>query len=320
MKHPIKLVICFGVLSLFMACKKKVAPTLSTISDISISTIADTSVTVVGNITNDGGSAVTMRGICYAIKSNPTIEDSVVTDGTGAGPFNIKGRKLIPNTVYYLRAFSKNSVGVAYSNEISFKTPAATDADGNNYTSVTIGNQVWLVENLRTTKYRDGTQISNVTDNLSWAGLIEGAYCNYNNDTSKARTYGRLYNWYAVNDAHKLTPRGWHIPSHSEWNILTDFLGGENIAGGKLKEVGTLHWVTPNTGADNSSGFTALPAGQRNSQGGFSVLNESCFFWLSTETSASEAFISALYSNSVGSLRWTNSKKIQGHSVRCIKD
>jgi uncharacterized protein (TIGR02145 family) len=136
-----------------------------------------------------------------------------------------------------------------------------TDIDGNVYHTVTIGTQVWLVENLKTTKYRNGDTISNVTDEIHWGSLTTGAYCNYLNDTSYASTYGRLYNWYTVTDSRNIAPAGWHVPSNEEWTTLINFLGGDSVAGGKLKETGTAHWLSPNKGATNETGFTALPGG-----------------------------------------------------------
>ena len=132
------------------------------------------------------------------------------------------------------------------------------DIDGNIYHTVTIGNQVWMVENLKTTRYNDGTAIPNVTDSSVWSKLSTPAYCWYNNDASSYKaTYGALYNWYAVN-VQKLCPKGWHVASNAEFYALNSFLDGEC---GKLKEAGTIHWYSPNKGATNETGFTALPGG-----------------------------------------------------------
>jgi len=126
---------------------------------------------------------------------------------------------------------------------------SVVDIDGNFYHAVAIGTQVWMAENLRTTKYRDGSPIPNVTDSSVWILTTEGAYCNYNNDTTHSNTYGRLYNWYAVIDTRNIAPEGWHVPTQDEWNTLVQFLGGGAVAGGKLKETGTAHWNSPNRGA-----------------------------------------------------------------------
>jgi uncharacterized protein (TIGR02145 family) len=140
-----------------------------------------------------------------------------------------------------------------------------TDQDSNVYKTITIGTQTWMAENLRTTKYRDGSAIPNITDKTAWGNLSTGAYCNYNNTESAdtIATYGWLYNWYAATDSRNIAPAGWHIPTDAEWTTLTTYLGGDSVAGGKMKEIGTTHWITPNEGATNESGFTALPSGVR---------------------------------------------------------
>ncbi len=138
-----------------------------------------------------------------------------------------------------------------------------TDGDGNIYTTVTIGTQVWLNENLKTTRYRNGDIIGTTSPaTLDIRGESEPKYqWVYNGDEDNAATYGRLYTWYVITDSRGLCPAGWHIPSNTEWGILDSFLGGGNLSGGKLKEAGTSHWLSPNIGADNSTGFTALPGG-----------------------------------------------------------
>jgi uncharacterized protein (TIGR02145 family) len=141
-----------------------------------------------------------------------------------------------------------------------------TDKDGNVYTSVTIGTQVWMVENLKTTKYNYGTEIPNVTDNTEWSNLTTPAYCWYDNDITKKTPFGALYNFYAVNTG-TLCPTGWHVPSNTEWTTLFNYAGGLAVAGGKLKETGTTHWNAPNTGATDEYGFKYLPGGLRDSYG-----------------------------------------------------
>jgi uncharacterized protein (TIGR02145 family) len=199
-----------------------------------------------------------------------------------------------------------------------------TDIDGNIYHTVTIGTQVWMVENLKTTKYRNGDSIPNVMDSLEWHDLAMGAYCNYNNDAIYSNTYGRLYNWYAVTDSRNIAPIGWHVPTKAEWATLTTYLGGESAAGGKLKETGTLHWISPNNGADNSSGFTALPGGYR--IGGitdietFGVIGEYGNWWSSSEGSSPEDGSYLCISNQfIYANNYANYKK-SGFSIRCIKD
>ena len=204
-----------------------------------------------------------------------------------------------------------------------------TDADGNVYTSVTIGTQVWMVENLRTTKSSDGTLIPLVTDAVAWGALNTAGYSWYNNDeVANKATYGALYNWKAAMNA---CPAGWHLPSDEEWKILERSLGMNNtdadatgwrysaLVGGKLKESGTIHWKVPAVGATNSSGFTALPNGERDSDLGFISLGDYSYFWSSTEDGSSRAWFRRLNDDNAGVHR-SSSKKDVGYAVRCIKN
>jgi uncharacterized protein (TIGR02145 family) len=193
-----------------------------------------------------------------------------------------------------------------------------TDIDGNVYHSVTIGTQVWMAENLKVTHYRNGIPIAHVTDNATWDNLTSGAYCNFENNEGNGTVYGRLYNWYASVDGLFITPAGWHIPSDAEWTTLVTYLGGETIAGGKLKETGTAHWETPNTGATNETGFSALPGGLRIA-GVFDNLTEFGYWWSSSEISASDALFRDIDYAATDIFRASNNKSI-GMSVRCIKD
>jgi uncharacterized protein (TIGR02145 family) len=278
-----------------------------------------------GDITSDGGSTVTARGVCWAIYQNPTTGSSKTTDGTGTGSFTSAMTGLTANTTYYVRAYATNATGTGYGENVSFTTQQGaggtiTDIDGNVYHFITIGTQVWLVENLKTTKYRNGDPIPDITDNTTWSNLTTGAYCNYNNDVNNAMTYGRLYNWAAVNDGRNIAPTGWHIPSDAEWTTLTSFLGSTGgSAGGKLKETGTVHWQSPNTGATNESGFTALPGGYRDMLGTFNNLYLNGYWWSATAISPTSAWYRNLFylAPDMGS-DYIN--KTDGYSVRCLKD
>lgn len=147
-------------------------------------------------------------------------------------------------------------------NSYSQQTEIFTDArDDKVYKIVKIGNQVWMAENLNTSHYLNGDSIPQVQDKAEWVALTTGAWCYYQNDAENGKTYGKLYNWYAVNDPRGLAPEGWHIPTDAEWIALIDYLGGTNVAGGKMKQIGTVHWISPNLGATNESGFSALPGG-----------------------------------------------------------
>ena len=320
-------------LTLLNNCKKEaVAPTVTLAP---VTNITSNSATSGGYITTEGTSAVTARGVCLATTQNPTTANSKTADGTGTGTFisNLKG--LFPGTSYYLRAYATNSAGTSYGDEIPFKTLAITygtmsDNDGNVYRTITIGTQVWMVENLKTTKYRNGESIPNVTVNTSWKALTTGAYCWYNNDATIYKAdYGALYNWYAVADGRNIAPMGWHVPTYSDWTLLKDYLGGRSVAGGPLKETGDSHWQTPNRYATNSTGFTALPGGRRNFDQNFFVgLGSYGYWWSSTiacpptgacpPTWAWSCLSISSGDNDVGLNDAYNRK--DGLSVRCVRD
>ena len=194
-----------------------------------------------------------------------------------------------------------------------------TDIDGNVYQTVTIGTQEWMAANLKVTHYRNGDDIPNVTDNATWEALNTGAYCEYNNDANNVATYGRLYSGYAVGDSRNIAPTGWHIPSDAEWQTLVDYLGGISVAGGKMKEAGTMHWYSPNIGATNESGFSGLPCGYRSYDGPYGRIGYSAYFWSSTELSISEAWYRYLDYNGSGVYRGSSGKRF-GYSVRCVND
>jgi uncharacterized protein (TIGR02145 family) len=259
-------VILAGVLlAIAFGCKKEAAKVIPTITVAAVTNIGENSATSGGEVTSDGGSAILSRGVCWSTGHNPTTSNGYTNDGIGSGNFTSTLTGLAPSSTYYVRAYAINSVGTGYGSEVSFKTleETVTDIDGNHYHKVTINTQVWMVENLNVTHYRNGDPIPNVTSDPTWMTLTTGAYCNYNNDLNNAATYGRLYNWYAVNDSRKIAPAGWHVPSGAEFTTLQLNYGGANVAGGPLKESGTVHWNSPNDGATNSNGFTALPGGRR---------------------------------------------------------
>jgi len=199
-----------------------------------------------------------------------------------------------------------------------FLAGQVTDIDGNVYNTVTIGTQVWMKENLKTTKLNDGTAIPNVTDNTSWAALTTPGYCWYNNDASTYKaTYGALYNWYAVNTG-KLCPLGWRVPLDEDFKILTNLLGGYLTAGGKLKETGTLNWENPNTDATNEFQFTALPGGGRGSSGSFFDLKIRGLWWSPITDIDPQYSLSTYLIYNDGEVHRMTSDKKDGFSVRCI--
>jgi uncharacterized protein (TIGR02145 family) len=198
-------------------------------------------------------------------------------------------------------------------------TGTVTDIDGNVYQTIKIGDQWWMAENLKVTHYRNGDAIPNVTDNSEWAGLSTGAYCAYNKDNGNISTYGLLYNWYSVDASRNIAPAGWHVPTDIEWQTLVDYLGGSSVAGGKLKETGTSHWNSPNTGATNESGFTALPGGYRNYSGAFHSMFNYASFWASTGNGSDNAWHRHLsyYHSDVSRSSYN---KPYGFSIRLVRD
>lgn len=193
-----------------------------------------------------------------------------------------------------------------------------TDIDGNVYDIIKIGTQTWMLENLKVTHYNDGSTIPNVADSALWANTSTGAYCFYNNDSANNSIYGKLYNWYAISTG-KLAPAGWHVATDAEWTTLTTFLGGDSIAGNKMKA--TTLWTSFSGIANtNSSGFTGLPGGLRSSfNSKFYSLGRIAYFWSSTEYTSLIAWSRFLdYSTSAATK--DNSGKKDGNSVRCVKD
>ncbi|MGD0340092.1 MAG: FISUMP domain-containing protein [Bacteroidales bacterium] len=203
---------------------------------------------------------------------------------------------------------------------ITFDFIACTDADNNNYPVVKIGTQVWMAENLKTTKYSTGDLIGTTTPaTLDISGLSAPKYqWAPAGDESNVTTYGRLYTWYSTTDNRNVCPTGWHVPTDAEWNVLETYLGGMSIAGAKLKETGTANWAVPNTGATNEIGFTALPAGIRYLNGPFSNLINSGYWWCSTDE-GDVTGLCRLMSYCENSVEWVGWNKRVGLSVRCLQ-
>lgn len=287
-----------------------------------VTSVTATSAICGGNITSNGGYAVTSRGVCWSTNINPTTSNTKTTDGSGNGMFTSTITGLIANQTYYVRAYATNSVGTSYGSQVSFlatSSTTVTDYDGNVYHTITIGTQVWMVENMKTTHFNDGTTIPLVTDTTSWNNLSTPAYCWYNNSSSYKTPYGALYNWYTVNSG-KLAPTGWRVPTDADWTVLSAYLGGVSVAGGKLKESGTTHWLSPNTGATNETGFTALPGGYRNlSPTLYTDMGYDATWWSSTEGNSNSAWCRDM-SYSDASLISGNYYKNYGFSVRCVKN
>jgi uncharacterized protein (TIGR02145 family) len=270
---------------------------------------------------SNGGSAITG----YTVTSVP---GGLTGTGT-ASPIIVTG--LTNATAYTFTVTATNAIATSAASSASNSvTPLApiTDIDGNVYNTVTIGTQVWMAENLKTTKYNDGTAIPNITVDATWLAATAGAYSDYSNTPANSTIYGRLYNWYAVdnnattkvasNGGKNVCPTSWHVPTETEWTTLTTYLGGESIAGGKLKETGTTHWLSPNMGATNETGFSALPGGYRYNYGTYIYIGIQGTWWSSTDYSSVAWY--RYMSSAVTNVYSFSYFKPYGFSVRCVRD
>jgi len=278
-----------------------------------------------------GGTNYTITGISellsvpYALRSDAaeTADNAMALTGdqTIAGNKTFTGTFAVPAPVNLTDAATKAYVDALLTKiqQLEDRPGILKDSEGNIYTTIKIGSQVWMGENLRTTIYKDGTAIPLVTDNTAWGQLYTPGYCWYNNDPSSYKSiYGALYNWHTVNTG-KLCPAGWHVPTDAEWTTLTTYLGGEAAAGGKLKGTGTVYWQNPNTGATNETGFTALPGGTRSATGLFLTIGQYGQLWSATAYSNFNAWSRSMIYNYSNIYRNYHDKNI-GFSVRCLKD
>ena len=330
-----------GVILIFYSCIKDEKPTLTTTA---VTNLTDTTATSGGTIVNEGSGTVIARGVCWSTTANPTVGNSKTSDSNGTGTFTSNLTGLTLNTPYHLKAYATNSVGTAYGNEISFATRGAsgtvTDIEGISYSTIEIGTQVWMAENLKTTKYSDGTIIPIITDGMAWAALTTPGYCWYNNDEDTFKpTYGALYNWYSVNpisnNGKNICPAGWHVPTDVEWATLENYLiingynydgttSGNRVAKSMAATSGWAEYEIPGTvgndqATNNSSGFTALPAGFCFYSGFYTFIGDLGGWWSSIESSATHAYSRFMdYSNI--SLEKGSNRKIDGFSVRCLRD
>jgi uncharacterized protein (TIGR02145 family) len=298
---------------------------LATLSTTTISSITSTTAVSGGNVTNNGGGTITSRGVCWSTSANPTTSNNKTTNGSGTGSFTSNLTGLSGGVTYYVRAYAINSAGTSYGNEVSFTTTSSsgiqygngvTDIVGNTYQSVIIGNQEWMAENLRTTKYKDGSSIPNVTDSYQWRALTTGAWSHYNNDGQYETT--NVYNWYAVNTGN-LCPTGWHVPTDAEWMVLTDYLsanGHSGTEGTALKS--TTGWNINVNGTDNY-GWNGLPGGCRLDNGGFSLFGSNGYWWSSSQANPYDAWYRRLGNGNDYVYRNDGSKRY-GFSVRCLRD
>jgi uncharacterized protein (TIGR02145 family) len=317
-------IICLIAFSIISCKEQDEVNSISVLSSDTINRITQKSAIVNSIITADAGITITSRGVCWSKSQLPTILDIKTTDSSGTGNFESLINGLEANTAYTVRAYASSASGTYYGNLVSFTTlkpfpengSVVKDIENNTYHTIVIGNQVWLKENLNVTKYRDGGSIIDLTDLNNWSEVNNsyGAYSNYNNDTNLSAIYGKLYNWYAANNSRGICPVGWHVPTQKEWHELIDFLGGNAIAGGSLKENGTTNWYSPNVGGSNISGFTALPSGYRELDGTFQSLGYTTYIWSSTE------FYALALGNNENNIGSTFADRSEGFSVRCVMD
>ena len=301
-------------------------PIIPSVITSQVINIGPTSATCGGNIISDGGSNVLFRGVCWSTSPNPTLDDSHSIDGNGSGTFVSQLSNLQHSTQYYIRAYAFNAIGVAYGQNVVFTThptphfcnnPITDDRDNKIYNTIQIGTQCWMKENMNI-----GTMTPGSSEQTNHESIEK--YC-YDDDETNCDVYGGLYQWdnamqwSTTEGTQGLCPVGWHLPTNGELTILKDFLGGWSEAGSKMKEAGYIHWAPPNTGATNSSGFTALPGGHRTRNNVFYNLTYVDYFWsssLNNEANAEYWYLTYNY-ELVG---YSGDQKIYGFSVRCIRN
>jgi uncharacterized protein (TIGR02145 family) len=273
------------------------------------------------------GPAITAKGICWSTSPGPDTSDFKTYDGYTGEAFKSYMTALVPGTRYYVRAYAVNRSGISYGEEIEFETPGeppfetVTDHEGHLYQTILIGRQEWMAENLVTAFYSNGDPIPNVTDDLEWSNETMGAWCDYKNTPSYSQVYGKLYNGYTVNDPRNVCPAGWRVPSNNDFIVLGDYLGGIQLAGGKLKETGTEHWKSPNAGATNETGFAFLPSPRRFETGSFifEFNRDTGNLWTTTSSNFTVGWLWYAAYDSKGI--WNYSLDLNnGFPVRCIKD
>lgn len=336
--------ILFIPLLIFIAisCKKSEnEDQVPTVITVSVSNVTSTSAVVEGNLISFGDGEVYDYGFFWSnYIDNPVDTDYNLWFGpatiTGSFPYQIT--YLTPGMTYYIRAYAKNIYGTGYGKVLSFTTTGSivgdivfnpdlsygtlTDIEGNTYKTIKIGSQTWMAENLKTTRYNDGTSIAGVTDQNVWKKLSTGAYSWYINQSEPYKNvYGALYNWYVVNTG-KLCPKGWHVPSDAEWQSLIKTAEESVFPGRALKETGTAHWQSPDDMATNSTGFTALPSGYRGSEKPFYIIENLGYtgmWWSSTPIDADRVSIYTM-GYSFDGVSQQDGYKRAGLACRCLMD
>jgi uncharacterized protein (TIGR02145 family) len=318
-------VVCFiSVMILMQGCKKTTLPTIVTteVSGVTLNTAISG-----GEITSDGGENIIDKGVCWNTTGDPTADGPKASAGDGSESFTGNLSGLVKGSVYYVRAYATNNVGTAYGEQLIFSTQI-DDVEGNKYSTIRIGSQIWMAENLKTTKYNDNSIIPNVTSSTAWINLTTPAYCWANNDqTTYKPLYGAFYNWYAVKTA-KLCPTGWHVPTDAEYATMEISLGLTQAQANATEWRGTdqgkqmkstTGWNTGENGT-NTSGFTALPGGYRaHATGNFEGLGLISYWWTATEQDDVIALYRRLDGNNNGVYRGATYKKA-GKYIRCVKN
>jgi len=317
----------FGVLffCFFSACKKVERDNkldgFALIETKNVSNLDATSVAIGAKIDRiDENVTISQRGVCYSVKKNPTVDDSLVINGSGYGEYEVTISNLTGYTTYYARAFAKTSKGVAYGNHVVFSSnkygTKISDVNGNYYTTVAIAGQFWMAENLKASSFNDGTSIPQVKDKFEWDNTTKPAWSFYQNDFQYNSSHGKLYNWYTVNPLtngnKNICPVGWHVPSIDEVEQLKSVMYSK-----KLEMQSEFGWEYTN--GTNSSGFNGTPSGTRSSDYGFMALGRSAMWWTTTEVYSYSA--RTLQLRDVDQIPQTfTENKVNGLSVRCIMD
>ncbi len=328
-----------------MSCQKR--DNLPVVATVTVTAVTTSTATAGGVVSDDGGSAITARGVCWTVEEEPKVTDSKTVDGAGTGTFSSSIVQLDQSKRYYVRAYATNIAGTAYGKQVKFVTqsnsgiifnPAHTydtvfGISGRAYKTINIGGRKgadggfspakdgalgdwWMAENLNESCYNDGTEIPFVSDYAVWRYLTTPAYTYCLGANSN--TYGALYNFYVISNTKNICPEGWHVPTFDNWVNLAEALGGEQVAGGKLKEEGYTHWLTPNTGATNSSGFTGLPGGYRDDNGMSYALGTLGDWWTAPYNTLAVYF--QLHTSDNGITLKDTQALMEGYSVRCRKN
>ena len=343
-----KLIFTLSLISILFSCKKETSTpnNITTSNDALISGFDCAGVKLSGALIKDKEASNVSAKISYAggngksyltkyhmsngvLGLSATLLAGTLVNGEGTLVYTISGTPTSSGTANFVIDLGGKSCSITitvddFAQAICKPGPNITDAEGNSYKTVYIGTQQWMAENLKVSKYNDNSTIPNITDNTQWSNLITGAWAYYNNDAANNIKYGKLYNWYAISSIKtgnkNVCPTGWHVPTDSEWTVLIDYLGGVSEAGGKMKEVGTTSWNSPNTDATNTSLFNGLPGGFRDGNGSFSDIGGYGDWWSSTENFTNNGLDRYLnYYNGFAYRSYNDGKQV-GLSVRCLRD